>query len=172
MQINGIEGMSADQIRQEVRNGGRFVIFQYVISILIMSFNRPSDIYFVRADEKSWNKGIGHTILSFFLGWWGFPWGLIYTPMAIYTNLMGGKDVTNEVLSSIGQSSPPQTAGSGGYNIPGTHTSGGDTANGGYNIPGAPTHGGNTGGGGYNIPNTPPTGGDTGGNTGPYNIPR
>jgi hypothetical protein len=164
MQINGIEGMSADQVRQEVRNGGRFVIFQYVISILVMSFNRPSDIYFVRADEKAWTKGIGHTILSLFLGWWGFPWGLIYTPMAIYTNLMGGKDVTSEVLSSIAQTSPPQGANAGGYNIPGTPPSGGNE--GGYNIPGTPPSGGNAGG--YHIPGAPPSGGNEGG----YNIPR
>ena len=26
-------------------------------------------------------------LFSFFLGWWGFPWGLIYTPASIYWNL-------------------------------------------------------------------------------------
>ena len=23
-------------------------------------------------------------------GWWGFPWGLIFTPQALYRNLCGG----------------------------------------------------------------------------------
>ncbi len=28
--------------------------------------------------------------LTFFFGWWGFPWGLIFTPQALYRNLRGG----------------------------------------------------------------------------------
>ncbi len=28
-------------------------------------------------------------VSSFFLGWWGFPWGIIYTPIQIVRNLMG-----------------------------------------------------------------------------------
>jgi hypothetical protein len=28
--------------------------------------------------------------LTFVFGWWGFPWGLIFTPQALYRNLRGG----------------------------------------------------------------------------------
>ena len=31
------------------------------------------------------------TFITSLLGWWGFPWGFIYTPAALITNLMGGK---------------------------------------------------------------------------------
>jgi len=31
-------------------------------------------------------------------GWWGIPWGFIYTPMSIISNISGGKDVTQSVL--------------------------------------------------------------------------
>jgi hypothetical protein len=27
-------------------------------------------------------------LITFFLGWWGFPWGLLFTPTAIFSNLM------------------------------------------------------------------------------------
>jgi hypothetical protein len=101
MTVNGIDGMTAADLQRDVQMGGKFVIFQYCISILIMTFRRPSDIYYVPAGEKAWTKGIGFSVLSFFLGWWGFPWGLIYTPATLFTNLMGGKDVTNEVMSQI-----------------------------------------------------------------------
>jgi hypothetical protein len=30
------------------------------------------------------------------LGWWGVPWGLIYTPLTLWTNLSGGRAVTAE----------------------------------------------------------------------------
>ena len=35
------------------------------------------------------------------LGWWGFPFGVIYTPMSIFTNLRGGKDMTAEIMASV-----------------------------------------------------------------------
>jgi hypothetical protein len=35
------------------------------------------------------------------LGWWGFPWGFIYTPQVIAKNLQGGVDVTANVLASL-----------------------------------------------------------------------
>jgi hypothetical protein len=28
-------------------------------------------------------------------GWWGIPWGVIYTPLTIMTNVMGGFDVSS-----------------------------------------------------------------------------
>ena len=28
--------------------------------------------------------------LTFWFGWWGFPWGFIFTPQALYRNLRGG----------------------------------------------------------------------------------
>ncbi len=42
-------------------------------------------------------KGCRARVLPFFLGWWGFPFGLIYPPMCVVQNLSCGKDVTAEV---------------------------------------------------------------------------
>jgi hypothetical protein len=39
------------------------------------------------------------------LGWWGFPWGFIYTPMVILKNFSGGEDVTERVMASMTGSS-------------------------------------------------------------------
>ena len=35
------------------------------------------------------------------LGWWGIPWGPIWTISTIVTNLRGGRDVTNDVVRSM-----------------------------------------------------------------------
>jgi hypothetical protein len=99
--IQGIEGIIREQLHFEVQQGGKFVYFQYCISVLIMTFRRSSDIYFIRAGEGTFGKGIGFTLISLVAGWWGIPWGPIYTIGSVVTNLGGGKDVTQEVLASL-----------------------------------------------------------------------
>ena len=32
---------------------------------------------------------LGNTLYCLFLGWWGFPWGLVMTPVQIFRNLAG-----------------------------------------------------------------------------------
>lgn len=104
MKINGIEGLSSEQINEELQRGGKFVVYQYCISIIVMTFKRGSDIFFIREGESAFAKGIGYTILSLILGWWGFPWGPIYTISSVFNNCRGGKDVTEEVLNIINTS--------------------------------------------------------------------
>lgn len=101
MKIKGIEGMSIQDVQTEVYNGGRFVIYSYCISVIVMTFKRGTDIYFVRANESAVVKGLPWTLLSFLLGWWGLPWGIIYTIGTLATNLGGGKDVTDDVMNFI-----------------------------------------------------------------------
>ena len=101
MNINGIEGMTGEQLAIELELGGRFVVYEYCISIILMTFKRPSDIYFIRVGEGAAARGLGFTLLTLFLGWWAIPWGPIYTIGALFTNLSGGRDVTAEVVASL-----------------------------------------------------------------------
>jgi len=100
-QIKNIQGITTDELNRELQRGGKFVIFQYCFSIVIMTFKQGSDVYFVRAGESTIKYSIGYTLLTFFLGWWGIPWGPIYTIGSLFTNLTGGKDVTQEILNSL-----------------------------------------------------------------------
>lgn len=99
-QIKNIEGLTEDQLNFELSNGAKFVVFEYCISIIVMTFKRGSDIYFIKAGESTVKYSIGFTLLTFILGWWGFPWGPIYTIGSLYTNMTGGKDVTGDILSA------------------------------------------------------------------------
>jgi hypothetical protein len=110
LKIVGIEGLTPQQLRAEVDRGARFVIYGYCLSFVVVTLRRSSDITFVRADRSPAVAGLGWTALSFFLGWWGFPWGFIYTPMVIFQNLSGGKDVTREVMMSLGAEQAPAAA--------------------------------------------------------------
>jgi len=99
--IKNTEGLSASDITNELKNGGKFVVFQYCVSIIVMTFKRGSDIYFIKAGESTVKHSIGFTLITTFFGWWGIPWGPIYSVGALYSNLSGGKDVTQEVLNSL-----------------------------------------------------------------------
>ena len=101
MKIHGIDGMTHGELHHELSRGAKFVHFQYCVSIGIMTFKRSSDIHFVRAGESAVAKGLLFTLLSLVAGWWGIPWGPIYTIGAVYTNLTGGKDVTAEVHHAL-----------------------------------------------------------------------
>src|SRR5262245_55578603 len=100
---------SGGHLQQEITHGGKFVIFQYCISLLIITFKRSSNIYFISHADNSIVKGLPFTLLSLVLGWWGIPWGPIYTIQSVWVNFNGGKDVTREVLASM--AAPPQSPG-------------------------------------------------------------
>ena len=109
--IRGIEGMRQGELDFEIQRGAKFVLFQYCISVIVLTLRRPSDIYFVRQGENALVKGLPFTLLSLVAGWWGIPWGPIYTIQSVYNNSRGGKDVTQVVVNSLrGQAAPPPVA--------------------------------------------------------------
>lgn len=103
--INGLpDNLTLGQLRQEIQAGGKFVYYPYCISVLVMTFKRSSGIYYLRPGENAVLKGLGYILLSLIAGWWGLPWGIIYTLEALAVNLGGGKNVTDKVLASLGRS--------------------------------------------------------------------
>jgi len=100
--IRGIEKFTPDELQRELAAGGRFVFFEYTISLVFLTLRRPSDIYFLRAGERTFLRSLPYSLLSLLLGWWGLPWGIIYTPLSIFLNLSGGCDVTREMREFLG----------------------------------------------------------------------
>jgi hypothetical protein len=101
MKINGIEGLTATQIKSEIERGAKFVTFHYCISIVVLSFKRVSEIYFIRAGESGARKGSKYTLLALLFGWWGVPFGIFWTIQALIYNLGGGNNVTKEVVAFL-----------------------------------------------------------------------
>lgn len=106
MKIRNIEGLTPAEIREGVEDGGRFIIYKYCISIVVITFNRPTDIYYIAPGKSDITPGLGWLFLNMIFGWWGIPWGPIHTISNLYTNLTGGKDVTMEIMASINQHDP------------------------------------------------------------------
>jgi hypothetical protein len=56
----------------------------------------------VVGSDKSQGTAIIYTLISALFGWWGFPWGFLYTPQAIYRNLCGGyRQTIAELLPTL-----------------------------------------------------------------------
>lgn len=101
MKIKGLEARTADELNFELQRGARFVYFEYCLSALVVTLKRSSDIYFIRQGEGTLGKSLPYTLLSLLFGWWGIPWGPIYTIGSLITNFRGGKDVTLEVIAAV-----------------------------------------------------------------------
>lgn len=99
--IDGIESMDADRLIEEIRQGGRFKVYNYCFSVLILTFRRPTNIIYVPPTESKHVAGLRYVLISLLFGWWGFPWGPIYTVGSLVNWLGGGTDLTQEILFEI-----------------------------------------------------------------------
>jgi len=107
MKINGIEGMSSDQLRFELQRGAKIVCYNYCVSLLVITFRRSSDAYFIPAGESTVGKGLPWTLLTLVMGWWGIPWGPIFTVQSLIVNFKGGKDLTANFSTAMARTTPP-----------------------------------------------------------------
>lgn len=98
LKIKNLGNISDLEIQDELMSGAKFLVFEYCISLILVSFRRRSDIYFLRSSESVWRKSIGFTLITVLFGWWGIPWGPIYTARALFINLRGGVDVTDDLM--------------------------------------------------------------------------
>jgi hypothetical protein len=67
----------------------RYAIFFEVKSFIVMT--KRSVIQGIFCSACAEKKALKASAISWVLGWWGIPWGFIYTIHAISNNLMGGK---------------------------------------------------------------------------------
>ncbi|HSD82839.1 MAG TPA: hypothetical protein VLG46_03225 [Anaerolineae bacterium] len=98
--IRGIGRMTVGEMRAEIRQGARFVTFEYVLSFVITR-RKISPIFFVRPGERTFFKGLPYNLLTLLTGWWSFPFGPANTIGAVKDNLQGGRDVTHQVIEQI-----------------------------------------------------------------------
>lgn len=96
----GMEGLTEGQLRRELKQGGKFVVFQYCYSLIFITYRRVSPVYYVRAGNLGIANGLRYSLISLLLGWWGFPWGPVFTVGSIFNNLKGGINITGEVVRS------------------------------------------------------------------------
>ena len=76
--------------------------FIYTISLLLVTFKRGAGGIYCSSCRKK--VGFKYTFLSAIFGWWGIPWGPMYTLQAIGRNSAGGyqdRDLNAELLQGV-----------------------------------------------------------------------
>ena len=96
-----LNNMSLPELKKEIAQGARFVVFPYCVSVIVLTFKRESGVYFFKANRSSLPAAAKYMIISLLFGWWGIPWGPIYTVSSLFANFRGGKDITKEVMEKI-----------------------------------------------------------------------
>ena len=102
MAIRGVDGLSVADLTAELERGGRFVRFHYCVSLLVVTLRRPSDIFFLRPSEPSpTRQRVLYSVVTLLFGWWGIPWGPIYSVQSLARNARGGEDVTHLLVNTL-----------------------------------------------------------------------
>jgi hypothetical protein len=99
--IRGLGRLTVGEMRAEVKAGARFVVFEYVLSFLVLVRRRTSPIFFVRPGQSVFRLALPYNLITLLLGWWSFPFGPGFTIGAIRDNLRGGHDVSAPVIDDI-----------------------------------------------------------------------
>ncbi len=66
-----------------------------------MTVRRQSGVYLTHSWQQRYLWGLWYSLLALLLGPWGVPWGVLWTPWAVWVNTTGGADCTEAVLAEL-----------------------------------------------------------------------
>ena len=101
MTVHGIDGLTLGELTDEIRLGGRFVVFSWSVGLGLRTLARTSPIHFLRANHRTLRHHLRYTLPTALFGWWAIPHGPRSTLAALRANLGGGHDVTAAVLRQL-----------------------------------------------------------------------
>ncbi len=99
--LRGSRPLFAEELRTRVAAGARCVRFEYCFSFLFVTVRRQSEVFLTDSWQQRYLRGLWYSLLALVLGPWGIPWGLVWTPWAIWVNTTGGADCTADVLAAL-----------------------------------------------------------------------
>ena len=82
----------------------RFVVYPYVVSLIVVTFQRAFSGCWCRVHRLP--RWLAATLISSIFGWFGFPFGLLFTPISLLQLARGGvedKNINGRILRSIGE---------------------------------------------------------------------
>lgn len=79
-------------------------MFSYVISLGVVTLRRSSGVIHLHRGESALWAGLSYSAISAVAGWWGIPWGPIFTIRSLLGNARGGLDVTEAALAVLSES--------------------------------------------------------------------
>lgn len=101
LNIEGIDNLTYEQLNYELENGANFRQFEYCVSFITLTSTKISPILFIKHNENYFIKGSKYFFVSLLFGWWGVPWGPVYTIISVFKFLFGGRNLTKEINKVI-----------------------------------------------------------------------
>ena len=103
LHLRGSRPLFDEELRTRIAAGARCVRFEYCLSVLFFTVRRQSPVYLTTSWQQRYLWGLWYSFLTLLLGPWGVPWGLLWTPWAVWVNTTGGSDCTAKVLGDLDQ---------------------------------------------------------------------
>jgi hypothetical protein len=85
--VDALAAGEADYRGVKVSARSEVITFDLAFSVVVASFKIPSQMFIV-GQHRIWPWRIAYTGLSFLFGWWGIPWGPVYTVQALHANVV------------------------------------------------------------------------------------
>lgn len=96
------ETISFDRFNNELANGAKFITYNYCISIFFaVTLKRMSPAYLILPHEPPTKYKRKYNLLTRVFGWWGIPWGIVYSIRFLKSNNSGGLDITNDIMLNL-----------------------------------------------------------------------
>ncbi|MBR8536870.1 hypothetical protein KDU71_14945 [Carboxylicivirga sediminis] len=93
--------LTIEELKYKVENGYRFKAFQYCFSPIFATYYPFSPAFLLKDGETGKPQIRKYNMISAIFGWWGVPYGPLYTIRSMRFNLKGGLDVTDDILKNI-----------------------------------------------------------------------
>ncbi|URM39016.1 hypothetical protein [Flavobacterium anhuiense] len=105
MKTNNIEGLTLFEINVLIQQGGKFIMFPFIVSEMVKRTKEPN-VYFIRPNEGTFKYAIKHFFLNLSLSWRIFPYTPIYVAKSLFYLVKGGKDYTQNILNELKKNHP------------------------------------------------------------------
>jgi len=102
--IRNTAGFSLEQFYSSLSEGACIMSYGYCISAIAFTYRLMSPPYYIKAGEMPSAYRKKYNTLSVIFGWWGLPWGPIYTFDMLRINRNkkgGGVNITEDVLLAV-----------------------------------------------------------------------
>ncbi|HEX7260217.1 MAG TPA: hypothetical protein VF258_00220 [Luteolibacter sp.] len=87
------------ELAERVGRGERLVSYPFIVSIVILTSQRSmGGVRWVKSGDWPMAPLIRATVVTSLFGWWGIPFGPIFSGLSLFYLWRGGRDATKEVL--------------------------------------------------------------------------
>jgi len=104
LKIIGASTLSAQELYDALEKQEAYCVkFQFCISCFYITFKRDSKLFYIPKDKKRIFFHWPYTVITLLFGWWGIPWGPIWSAQVLSANASGSEDLSYEVMQVLRQ---------------------------------------------------------------------